>query len=96
MSDKIIETLRMKTCMSDTVIDSVFQSLQETDLHASCSSHLSAEYTRRQYFQKNFCYVHPENVYLGTDEHRRDRYAQYIPLADTLRALLKVSKSCSF
>lgn len=75
--------------MTDTEIDLVFQSLQETDLHAACSSHLSTDYTRRQYFQKNFTYVHPENVYLGTNEHGRGCYAQYIPLYNTLRAILK-------
>lgn len=26
---------------------------------------------------------------MGTNEHRRDCYAQYIPLPDTLRAILK-------
>ena len=87
--DKIKETLRGNTNMSDAEIDSVFQSLQEADLHASCSSRLSTEYIRRQYFEKNFAYVHPENVFLGTNEHRRDSYAQYIPLHDTLRAILK-------
>lgn len=76
--DKIKETLRANGNMSDAEVDSVFQSLQETDLHAACSSHLSTEHTRRQYFEKNFAYVHPENVYLGTNEHRRDCYAQYI------------------
>ena len=87
--DKIKETLRGNTNMSDAEIDSVFQSLQEADLHASCSSQLSPEYIRRQYFEKNFAYVHPENVFLGTNEHRRDSYAQYIPLHDTLGAILK-------
>lgn len=33
--------------------------------------------------------MHPQNVYLDTSEHRRDYYAQYIPLPDTLRAILK-------
>lgn len=75
--------------MSDAEMDSVFQSLQETDLHATCSSHLSTEYVRRQYFEKNFAYVHPENVYLGTSEHRKDCYAQYVHLQDTLRGILK-------
>lgn len=77
--------------MSDAEIDAVFQSLQEADLHASCSAQLSTEYIRRQYFMKNFAYVHPENVFLGTDEHRRDSYAKYIPLHDPLRAILKDS-----
>lgn len=32
--------------------------------------------------------MHPEKIYLGTNEHRRDSYAQYIPLSKTLRAVL--------
>lgn len=76
--NKIKETLRVNTNMSDTEINSVFQRLQEADLHVACSSHLSTEYTRRQYFPKNFAYVHPEKIYLGTSEHWRDSYAQYI------------------
>lgn len=66
--DKIKEPFRVN--MSHAEIDFVFQSLQESDLHAACSSHLSTEYTRRKYFQKNFSNVHPENVYLSTNEHR--------------------------
>lgn len=83
------ETLRANSNLSETDIDAVFGSLQEADLHLACSSSLSTEYTRRQYFQKNFSYVHPQNILLGTDENRRERYAQYIPLGDTLRAILK-------
>lgn len=33
--DKLRETLRVNTDMSDTEIYSVFQTLQETDLHAA-------------------------------------------------------------
>lgn len=87
--DKIKETLRANTSMSDAEIDSVFQSVQEMDLHTACSSHLSMEHTRRQYFEKNFAYVRPERVFLGTNEQRKDCYAEYIPLHDTLRPILK-------
>lgn len=87
--DKIEETLRVHTNMSGTEIGSVVQRLQESDIHAECSSSLSTEYSRRQYFQKNFAYVHPESLYLGTNEHRKDCYAQYIPLSNTLRTILK-------
>lgn len=87
--DKIKETLRANTSMSDAEIDSVFQSLQEMDLHTACSSHLSTEHTRRLYFEKNFAYVRSERVFLGTNEQRKDCYAQYIPLHGTLRAILK-------
>lgn len=88
---KIRETLGANSDMSDAEINSLVLSIQETDLHAACSSLLSTEYTRRQYFQRNFGYVHPEKIYLGKNENRRDCYAQYIPLSDTLRSILKDS-----
>lgn len=42
-----------------------------------------------QYFQKNFSYVHPQTISLGTDENRKEQFAQYIPIKETLQALLK-------
>ena len=41
--DKVKETLEVNTNMSDTEIDSVFQSLQETECYAACSPLLSTE-----------------------------------------------------
>ncbi len=80
MRDKIKETLTVNTNLSDIEIDSVFQSLQESDLHAECSTHPSTEYTRGQYFQRYVAYVHPENVYLGTNEYRRDLCTIHTPV----------------
>lgn len=59
------------------------------DLHSSCCSDLSTEYRRRQYFQQNYSYVQPQVIHLGTDENHRDCYVQYIPVKETLKALLK-------
>lgn len=53
--DKIKETLRVNTNMSDTEIHSFFQSLQESDLHAACSCHLSTEYTSRHRITLPMC-----------------------------------------
>ncbi|KAI2643064.1 hypothetical protein H4Q32_029533 [Labeo rohita] len=49
---------------------------------------LSTDYNRKQFFHRNFSYVHPQAIHLGTDDNRNDRYAQYIPLKDTLKAIL--------
>lgn len=59
-----------------------------TDLNSSCSIPLSTDYNRKQFFHRNFSYVHPQAIHLGTDDNRNDRYAQYIPLKDTLKAIL--------
>ena len=50
--DRIKETLRLSTNMSDIEIESIFDSIQDLDLHARCSMPLSTEYTRRQYLKK--------------------------------------------
>lgn len=83
------EVLATKTNLSETEIDSVLSCVEGTQLHFSCSSHLSTEYRRKQFFKKKFSYVQPQAISLGTDENRRDCYAQYIPLQDTLKAMLK-------
>lgn len=72
--------------------------LDDLDMHSSCSSALSTEYKRKQYFEETFAYVHPQTVFWGFDENRKERNAQYIPIKDTLTALLKdpaVWKECS-
>ncbi|KAF3856783.1 hypothetical protein F7725_017506, partial [Dissostichus mawsoni] len=95
--DRIKETFRLSTNMSDIEIESVFDSIQDLDLHARCSMPLSTEYTRRQYLKKNFGYVRPVDIYLGKDEHRRDYHAQYVPVSNTITAILKdpiVLKEC--
>lgn len=81
------DALKARTNLSDSDIDEVLNSL--TDLHSSCSTPLSTEYTRKQFFQRNFDYVHPQAIHLGTDENRFDRYVQYIPLKETLKVMLK-------
>lgn len=83
------EVLAAKVNLSDTGIESVLSCLGGADLHSSCSSHLSTEYKRKQYFKKNFSYVHPQAIYMGKDENRRYCYAQYTPLQDILKAMLK-------
>lgn len=50
------------------------------------------QYTKdkiKKTLEKNFAYVRPVRVFLGTNEQRKDCYAEYIPLHGTLRAILK-------
>lgn len=79
--------LKARTNLSDSDVDEALSSL--TDLHSSCSTPLSTEYTRKQFFLKNFNYVHPQPIHLGTDDNRTDRYVQYIPIKETLKAMLQ-------
>lgn len=81
------DILKARTKLSDSDVDEALSSL--TDLHSSCSTPLSTEYTREQFFFKTFNYVHPQPIHLGTNDNRIDRYVQYIPLKETLKAMLK-------
>lgn len=67
------EVLKARTNLSDSDVDEALSSL--TDLHSSCSTPLSTGYTRKQFFFKNFNYVHPQPIHLGTDDNRSDRYS---------------------
>lgn len=80
------EVLKAGANLSDSDVDEALSSL--IDLHSSCSTPLSTEYTRKQFFLKNFSYVHPQPIHLGTDDKRSDRYLQYIPLKEILKAML--------
>lgn len=90
--------LQANTRLTESEIKDVLASLNDSSLHASCSPALSSEYLRRQYFQTNFSYVHPQTISLGTDDNRKEQFAQYIPIKETLQALLKdpiVWKECT-
>lgn len=73
-------TLINDTSLSESDICGVVRKLKKYDLHATCSASLSTTHARQQYFHKHFNYVHPQRVYLGTDDNRKAKYAQYIPL----------------
>lgn len=91
-------SLHAKTKLTETEIVDVLTTLDDIDMHSSCSSALSTEYKRKQYFEETFANVHPQTVFWGFDENRKERNAQYIPIKDTLTALLKdpaVWKECS-
>lgn len=87
--NQIQGALQANTNLTESEIKDVLTSLNDTNLHAYCSPALSTEYLRRQYFQTNFSYVHPKAISLGSDENRKERFAQYIPIKETLEALLK-------
>ena len=82
-------SLQTKTELSETEIEDVLKTLDDVDIHGSCSSSLSTEYNRKQYFEENFPYVHPQPIFLGFDENRKEQYAQYVPIKHTLTTLLK-------
>lgn len=91
-------SLQAQTKLSETEVEDVLKTLDDPDLHTPCSSALSTTYKRKQYFEENFPYVHPQSISWGVDENRKEHYAQYIPIRNTLTALLKdptVWEECS-
>lgn len=66
------DVLKARTNLSDSDVDEALSNL--TDLHSSCSTPLFTEYTRKQFFLKNFNYVDPQSIHLGTDDNRSDRH----------------------
>ena len=52
-------SLETKTELSETEIEDVLKTLDDVDIHGSCSSSLSPEYNRKRYFEENFPYVQP-------------------------------------
>ena len=52
---------------------------------------LSTDYRRKQYYKEHFNYVAPVAMRLGFDKQNKQRCYQYIPIIDTIEALLKDS-----
>lgn len=78
--NQLKEVLQDKANLSESNIDTVIKSLQETDLHSLCSPPFATTHSRCEYFKRKLSYVHSQTVYLGTDANRKERFAQYIPI----------------
>ncbi|KAF3837958.1 hypothetical protein F7725_009726 [Dissostichus mawsoni] len=50
---------------------------------------LSTDVKRKGAFKKSFNYVEPVPLFLGNDENGTERFAQYVPVQETLAALFK-------
>ncbi|KAG7454215.1 hypothetical protein JOB18_024229 [Solea senegalensis] len=82
-------SLQTKTELFETETEDVLKTLDDVDIHGTCSSSLSTEYYRKQYFEENFPFVHPQPIFWGIDENRKEQYSQYVPIKHTLTTLLK-------
>jgi len=57
--------------------------------HLSNTRELRTHQTRQTYFRTSFKYVCPTQVYLGQDNKNLSRYAQYVPIKDSLLVLFQ-------
>ena len=78
--------------MSDNDITEIIDDLRSNDLFGKCmKSELRSHQTRQTFFKKRFKYVDPKQIYLGRNSCNIERYAQYIPVKDSIRALFEDS-----
>jgi len=85
LSDRL---LGLNICESD--IDSLMRELQDDNPFRACSSgELRSHQTRQTYFKRNFKFVAPTQIYLGESKNNISRFAQYVPITETLKALFE-------
>ena len=50
---------------------------------------LRSDQSRKSFFQTEFYFIEPVEIYLGQDHNGKSRFCQYVPIHKTLAALLK-------
>ena len=78
--------LELNICESD--INCLVRELQANNpFHACTYGELRTHRTRQTYFKKNFKFVEPKQIYIGENKHNVSRFAQYVPVQESLKAL---------
>lgn len=72
-------SLQTKTKISEIEIEDVLKTLDDMDIHGSCSSDISTEYKRKQYFEENFPYVHPKCIFWALMKTERSGMPSIFP-----------------
>lgn len=79
----------MKLNISVTDINNIIGNLNKTNLLRLYNEGVfRSDATRKTYFKNNFNYVPPKQVYLGKDSKGNDCFSQYVPIAETIKALM--------
>nr|XP_055048292.1 uncharacterized protein LOC129433654 [Misgurnus anguillicaudatus] len=87
---KLSSLLKNETPLSDEDITKVCESVKGFDLFSAChTGPMRTAYSRTQSFKKMFNFIEPKKLFLGRDENRRDRFAYYVPVRETLKCLLE-------
>lgn len=70
-------------------IDNIIAGLNKSNLLRLYNEGVfSSDDTRKTYFRRHFNYVAPEQVYLSKNSKGKDCFLQYVPVKETLKALL--------
>ena len=75
--------------ISDEDTRKIMAELQNVDLIKKYNlSVFKTDHLRKSYFKKYFMYVAPVDIYLGKDRNGSNRFCKYVPITETLQALL--------
>lgn len=87
---KVSSLLKNDMSLSDEAITKICDCIKDSDLFSAChQGQLRTTYSRNQTFTKILKYTEPKKVALGMDENMKQKYAYYIPVAETLKSFLQ-------
>ncbi|XP_053090764.1 uncharacterized protein LOC128318517 [Pangasianodon hypophthalmus] len=76
--------------LSDEAVSKICDCIKESDFFSAChQGQLRTTYSRNLTFTKMFNYTEPQKVALGMDENMTQKFAYYIPVAETLKSFLQ-------
>lgn len=85
-----VSSLLTNLSLSDETVAKICDCIKESDLFSAChQGPLRTTYSRNQTFTKTLKYTAPKKVVLGMDENMTQKYAYYVPLAETLQSYLQ-------
>ena len=85
---KVHEKLTMMN-LQDNEISQILDEVSKEDIFKVChEGPLRSDKTRKHFFKETFSYVEPTPIYLGADAAGRECSFQYVPIKETLKALL--------
>jgi hypothetical protein len=76
--------------LSNESAGSVLRHMKDNDLVFHCNQgDLRNNYMRKKFYKEQLHYVEPKPFLLGLENNRKDRYGQYVAVADTIQSLFK-------
>lgn len=84
-----LNLLLKEMSFADEDIAKICDTVKQSDLFSACHTEPTrTAYSRAQCFKDMFKYGEPKKVLLGKDEDRKDRFAYYVPVLNTLKGML--------
>jgi hypothetical protein len=83
------EKLRLLGIEQDKVDEVALEFMQNDLFNKFTKGPLRSDKSRKAFYKSNFSYVEPREIFLGEDDLKKKRYCMYVPIIDSLTALLK-------